>query len=87
MPLATVYETILFSAQVRLPRELSKQEIDLRIQDTIHILDLEPVQNMFAGGLSMEQRKRLTIAVELVADPQLLFLDGNKYDMFRSWKY
>lgn len=31
---------------------------------------------MFAGGLSMEQRKRLTIAVELVTDPRLLFLDG-----------
>lgn len=75
MPLATVYETILFSAQTRLPTALSKGEIELRIKDTLHILDLESIQGMMAGALSMEQRKRLTIAVELVSDPQLLFLD------------
>lgn len=75
MPLATVYETVLFSAQVRLPREMSKSEIDVRIRDTLHILDLEDIEAMRAGDLSMEQRKRLTIAVELVSDPQLLFLD------------
>jgi ABC-type multidrug transport system ATPase subunit len=75
MPLASVYETILFSAQTRLPGSLTKGEIELRIKDTMHILDLESIQGMMAGALSMEQRKRLTIAVELVSDPQLLFLD------------
>jgi hypothetical protein len=44
MPLATVYETVLFSAQVRLPRELTKHEIDLRIKDTLHILDLDVIK-------------------------------------------
>lgn len=76
MPLATVYESVLFSAQVRLPREISKADIDVRIRDTLKILDLEGIQNLFCGGLSLEQKKRVTIAVELVADPELLFLDG-----------
>lgn len=76
MPLATVHESVLFSAQIRLPKEMSKQEKDLRIKDTLRILDLDSIENMYAGELSMEQRKRLNIAVELVSDPQLLFLDG-----------
>ncbi len=39
------------------------------------LLDLETVSSIFCGQLSMEQRKRVTIGVELAADPSLLFLD------------
>eukprot|EP00026_Physarum_polycephalum_P000651 Phypoly_transcript_00652.p1 GENE.Phypoly_transcript_00652~~Phypoly_transcript_00652.p1 ORF type:complete len:1280 (+),score=171.37 Phypoly_transcript_00652:231-4070(+) len=75
MPLATVYETVEFSARLRLPPELSPEEVKARIKETLNILDLDTIKGRFAGSLSMEQRKRLTIAVELVTNPQLLFLD------------
>ena len=43
-------------------------------------MELAPLRNALVGlpgvsGLSVEQRKRLTIAVELVANPSIIFLD------------
>jgi ABC-type molybdate transport system ATPase subunit len=43
------------------------------------LLDLEEVSNQCCVNLSMEQKKRVTIGVELAADPSLLFLDGNPF--------
>lgn len=44
------------------------------------LIELTPLKNVLVGfpnvyGLSMEQRKRLTIAVELVANPSIIFMD------------
>lgn len=44
------------------------------------LIELEPIKNSLVGipgqtGLSVEQRKRLTIAVELVANPSIVFMD------------
>jgi ABC-type multidrug transport system ATPase subunit len=50
------------------------------VDEVIGIVELQPVQNKLVGmpkvsGLSVEQRKRLTIAVELVANPSVVFMD------------
>ena len=50
------------------------------MDEVIGIVELQPVQNKLVGmpkisGLSVEQRKRLTIAVELVANPSVVFMD------------
>lgn len=79
-PLATVREALEFSALLRQSRETSKQE-KLRYVDTIvDLLELNDLEHTLVGrpgnGLSVEQRKRLTIGVELVAKPSILiFLD------------
>ncbi|KAE8143416.1 ABC-2 type transporter-domain-containing protein [Aspergillus pseudotamarii] len=79
-PLATVREALEFSALLRQSRDIPTEE-KLRYVDTIvDLLELNDLEHTLIGspgtGLSVEQRKRLTIAVELVAKPSILiFLD------------
>jgi ABC-type multidrug transport system ATPase subunit len=78
--LATVREALEFSALLRQSRDTPDEE-KLRYVDTIiNLLELHDLEHTLVGtpgaGLSVEQRKRLTIAVELVAKPSILiFLD------------
>ncbi|KAF2844868.1 multidrug resistance protein CDR2 [Plenodomus tracheiphilus IPT5] len=78
--LATVREALEFSALLRQGREVPREE-KLRYVDTIiELLHLHDLEHTLIGrpgaGLSVEQRKRLTIGVELVAKPSILiFLD------------
>lgn len=79
-PLATVREALEFSALLRQSRDTPVAE-KLRYVDTIiDLLELHDLEHTLVGrpgaGLSVEQRKRLTIGVELVAKPSILiFLD------------
>lgn len=79
-PLATAREALEFSALLRQPRDTPDAE-KLRYVDTIiDLLELHDLEHTLVGrpgaGLSVEQRKRLTIGVELVAKPSvLIFLD------------
>lgn len=78
--LATVREALEFSALLRQSRHTPREE-KLRYVDTIiELLELHDIENTLIGkpgaGLSIEQRKRLTIGVELVSKPSILiFLD------------
>ncbi|KAK6137135.1 hypothetical protein DH2020_029128 [Rehmannia glutinosa] len=63
-PNVTVYESLVYSAWLRLPREVDA-EARKRIASWVARVN----------GLSTEQRKRLTIAVELVANPSIIFMD------------
>ena len=80
-PELTVLETVLFSARLRLDPKLVRTE-DLTIQFCKKVLEdveLNCLANSLVGdedgtGLSFEQRKRLSIAIELAASPSLLFL-------------
>ncbi|KAK4183343.1 ABC-2 type transporter-domain-containing protein [Podospora australis] len=79
-PYATVREALEFSALLRQPRDVPREE-KLRYVDTIiDLLELHDLADTLIGrvgmGLSVEQRKRVTIGVELVAKPSILiFLD------------
>lgn len=79
-PLATVREALEFSALLRQPRTTSREE-KLKYVDTIvDLLEMHDIEDTLIGttgaGLSVEQRKRLTIGVELVSKPSILiFLD------------
>lgn len=79
-PLATVREALEFSALLRQSRETPKEEKLKYVDTIIDLLEMHDIENTLIGttgaGLSVEQRKRLTIGVELVAKPRILiFLD------------
>ena len=79
-PFATVREALEFSALLRQRRDVPREE-KLRYVDTIiDLLELNDLADTLIGqpgaGLTIEQRKRVTIGVELVAKPSILiFLD------------
>ncbi|OCF60041.1 ABC transporter [Kwoniella mangroviensis CBS 10435] len=79
LPQATVREALEFSALLRQPRSLSDKEKLAYVDVIIDLLELHDIEDAMIGtpgaGLGVEQRKRLTIGVELVSKPSLLFLD------------
>lgn len=79
-PTQTVREALRFSAYLRQPYEVSKEEKDAYVEEVIALLEMENIADAIIGdptsGLAVEERKRVTIGVELAAKPQLLlFLD------------
>ncbi|KAL9022357.1 MAG: hypothetical protein Q9185_000472 [Variospora sp. 1 TL-2023] len=79
-PLATVREALEFSALLRQCGSVSKEEKLKYVDTIINLLEMQDIEHTLVGrtgaGLSVEQRKRLTIGVELVAKPSILiFLD------------
>ncbi|KAL6842793.1 hypothetical protein ACP4OV_027637 [Aristida adscensionis] len=76
----TVLESLLFSAWLRLPSEIDSITRKMFVEYLMELLELTSLQGSQVGlagvnGLSSEQRKRLTIAVELVANPSIVFMD------------
>ncbi|KAL0393950.1 UNVERIFIED_CONTAM: Pleiotropic drug resistance protein 1 [Sesamum latifolium] len=79
-PNVTVYESLVYSAWLRLPREVDADTRKMFIDEVMELVELTPLSGSLVGlpgvnGLSTEQRKRLTIAVELVANPSIIFMD------------
>ncbi|CAM6119568.1 unnamed protein product [Calypogeia fissa] len=79
-PAVTVYESLIFSAWLRLDRETDDNMKREFVQEVMDLVELVPLKDAIVGspgesGLSTEQRKRLTIAVELVANPSIIFMD------------
>ncbi|KAJ5092359.1 hypothetical protein NUU61_007229, partial [Penicillium alfredii] len=73
---STIREAFEFSAILRQPREVSRQEKIEYVDRIINLLELEDIQDAIIGSLNVEQKKRVTIGVELAAKPSLLlFLD------------
>ena len=76
----TVREALRFSAYLRQPKSVSRTEKDEFVEEVIKMLNMEDFAEAIVGnpgeGLNVEQRKLLTIGVELAAKPALLiFLD------------
>ncbi|XWS19043.1 hypothetical protein CRYUN_Cryun32bG0097100 [Craigia yunnanensis] len=79
-PHVTVYESLLYSAWLRLPTNVDAETRKMFIEEVMELVELNPLRQALVGlpgvnGLSTEQRKRLTIAVELVANPSIIFMD------------
>ncbi|KAL1901802.1 hypothetical protein Sste5346_001505 [Sporothrix stenoceras] len=76
---ATVREALEFSALLRQPQATPRSEKLAYVEHILDLLELRPFADALIGvpgaGLSIEQRKRVTLGVELVAKPTLLFLD------------
>nr|QVT92374.1 ABC transporter [Salvia miltiorrhiza] len=79
-PHVTVYESVVYSAWLRLSPDVNKETRKMFVEEVMDLIELNPLRNALVGlpgvdGLSTEQRKRLTIAVELVANPSIIFMD------------
>ncbi|XP_019187474.1 PREDICTED: ABC transporter G family member 39-like [Ipomoea nil] len=79
-PNLTVYESVIYSAWLRLSADINKNTREMFVEEVMGLVELNPIRNSLVGlpgvdGLSTEQRKRLTIAVELVANPSIIFMD------------
>jgi ATP-binding cassette subfamily G (WHITE) protein 2 (SNQ2) len=73
---ATIREALEFSAILRQDKETPRQEKLDYVNKIIDLLELEEMQDALVSSLGVEQKKRLTIGVELAAKPSLLlFLD------------
>ncbi|KAI3671593.1 hypothetical protein L1987_87332 [Smallanthus sonchifolius] len=79
-PSITVCESLIYSGFLRLPKEVSNEEKMTFVHEVMELVELDKLKDAIVGlpgvtGLSTEQRKRLTIAVELVANPSIIFMD------------
>ncbi|KAH8593040.1 ABC-2 type transporter-domain-containing protein [Bisporella sp. PMI_857] len=88
----TIREALNFSALLRQPAHIPRQEKLAYVDEVIKLLDMEEYADAVVGvpgeGLNVEQRKRLTIGVELAAKPPLLlFVDEptSGLDSQTSW--
>lgn len=76
----TVRETIRYSALLRLPTSMTRQEVYEIVEGTIMELGLQDCADRVIGnwhlrGISGGEKKRLSIALEILTRPHLLFLD------------
>ncbi len=71
----SVRDMLLYAAKLRLPQDTGPEEIETAIRRAVQTVGLEDRIDHMIGKLSGGQRKRASIAVELLSDPKLLFLD------------
>ncbi|KAE9585270.1 putative xenobiotic-transporting ATPase [Lupinus albus] len=76
----TVRETLTYSANMRLPSKMSKEEINRVVEETIMKMGLEEcadntIGNWHLRGLSNGEKKRLSIGLEILTQPHVLLLD------------
>ncbi|KAK9861986.1 hypothetical protein WJX84_003567 [Apatococcus fuscideae] len=79
-PQTTVVEALWFSARLRQPSSVSNKTLKDSISEIMGLVELNSISGALVGlpgqsGLSVEQRKRLSIAVELVANPAVIMMD------------
>ncbi len=70
-----VAEALFYVARLRLPPDMPMSEIDAHIEQVLQQVGMLDQKNMLVKKLSGGQRKRVSIAVELIADPGIIFLD------------
>lgn len=72
---STVREAVRFSAVLRLPASISMEEKNRKITKVLEQLGLLPFSDVLVKGLGASELKLLTMALEVVAEPKVLFLD------------
>ena len=71
----TLERMLYYSALLRMPEDMSRKELKEKIEETIRTVELTEQKHTMIRKLSGGQRKRASIAVELLASPKLFFLD------------
>eukprot|EP01029_Cantina_marsupialis_P020357 TRINITY_DN4770_c0_g1_i2.p1 TRINITY_DN4770_c0_g1~~TRINITY_DN4770_c0_g1_i2.p1 ORF type:complete len:1323 (+),score=438.91 TRINITY_DN4770_c0_g1_i2:94-4062(+) len=77
--LDTVKEILEFNAKLRLPTSVTEEQRALVVKEVIDTLRLQPYVDLLVGtkevGLPLSIRKLVSVGVELVANPSIIFLD------------
>ncbi|MGN0675269.1 MAG: ATP-binding cassette domain-containing protein [Oscillospiraceae bacterium] len=71
----TLEHMLAYSAKLRMPKDVSSREIDEKISEVLDMVELTAHRKTIISRLSGGQKKRASIAVELLASPKLFFLD------------
>jgi ABC transport system ATP-binding/permease protein len=71
----TVEEVLNYAARLRMPDDTSTQERNMRIEQVVQDLGLTERRSLLVKDLSGGQRKRVSIGVELITMPSIMFLD------------
>ena len=71
----TVYRTLFYVAKLRLSSDVSRAEINQIIEEVMDVTGLSERRSVPINQLSGGQRKRVSIAVELITKPSVIFLD------------
>ncbi|KAM6592401.1 hypothetical protein CsatA_000104 [Cannabis sativa] len=79
-PMLTVFETFMFAAEVRLPPSISTPEKKKRVHELLAQLGLQSATHTYIGdegrrGVSGGERRRVSIGIDIIHKPSLLFLD------------
>ncbi|KAL0584637.1 hypothetical protein ABG067_005522 [Albugo candida] len=72
---STFREALTFSTMLRQKASIPKNKKLDSVAECLDLLNLNPIADQIIRGSSMEEMKRLTIGVELAAQPSVLFLD------------
>ncbi len=71
----TLWDMLMYAARLRMPTDTSKTEYEDRVRQVIATVELSGHEKSMISSLSGGQKKRASIAVELLSDPSLFFLD------------
>ncbi len=71
----TVDRALYYAAMLRLPSDFSNEQIKWRIDEVLEDVEMTERRNLLVSKLSGGQRKRVSIALELLANPGIFFLD------------
>ena len=71
----TVQDALYYGAKLRLPSDFTEQQISQRLEKVLEEVELTEKKTDLISKLSGGQRKRVSIALELLADPGIFFLD------------
>jgi ABC-type multidrug transport system ATPase subunit/pSer/pThr/pTyr-binding forkhead associated (FHA) protein len=71
----TVERALYYAAKLRLPSDFTDEQIERRIREALEDVDLSHRRELMVRSLSGGQRKRVSIALELLANPSVFFLD------------
>src|SRR5579885_965918 len=71
----TVERALYYAARLRLPSDFTHEQIQWRIDEVLEDVEMTERRDLLVSKLSGGQRKRVSIALELLANPSIFFLD------------